>query len=190
MFTVQRCVFVACAVATFVVATAELLLRDWEARRALWLAEGWREEELGGPEWVAAIYAADLTWLVSGLISTRANRRIVARLLGRLAASSEASAAATVAELCGSHGTKKALALAKRRFRVLPFDAMSEADLSDAAANLATKQGDLFSKTCRADLGTCDAFVSHSWRDSKGTGGAEKYEALRLWATDFEAERA
>ena len=37
-------------------------------------------------------------------------------------------------------------------------------------------------------LGNCDAFLSHSWRDSSGAGGAAKWESLTRWANEFEDE--
>jgi len=69
-----------------------------------------------------------------------------------------AAAAATIASFVGGHSTGESLHAASGRFLVLPVAKMREEDL---ASNVAA--ADLRSRTQRAKLGECDAFLSHSW---------------------------
>jgi len=61
---------------------------------------------------------------------------------------------------------------------VLPLDALAEADL------LTNQDTGLHAKTTPAELGACDAFVTHSWQDD----GAAKFESLGAWAKKFVVE--
>ena len=51
--------------------------------------------------------------------------------------------------------------------------------MAQAGANLASS--DLASRTISVELGGCDAFLSHSWRDS----GAAKFAVLQRWRAQF-----
>ena len=122
MATLHRCVVV-----TFIVATVELFLIDWSSSRPR-----------GDPWRTAAIYAADLSWLLSVLFTSHYFRRASADLLGRLAVavSGEARTASSVAGLCGGIGAHHALALARRRFRCLPLSSLQPADIGDGQTDL------------------------------------------------------
>lgn len=89
--------------------------------------------------------------------------------------------AAAVASLLGGRNVETALAAAGSKFRVLSLDQLDESDMATS------NDTGLYKKTTAAELGTADAFVSHSWRDD----GKSKYAALLEWASSFvELERA
>ena len=76
--------------------------------------------------------------------------------------------AAAVAALLNSRtSVVEAITIAKRVFRVLPLDRLTPADFatSTTLSDIGRSVESLFSRTRRADLGDCDAFVSHSWHD-------------------------
>ena len=75
------------------------------------------------------------------------------------------------------HGEqRRLLSLARHSFRLIPFKSMSDTDL---VGNDGTS---LASRSVEANLGDCDAFVSHSWSDS----AKAKWEVLADWASAFE----
>lgn len=115
--------------------------------------------------------------VLSGSLFAPMQRGRVRAILARLAAnnSDEVQRAAAVSELTGDIGRDRALEEAKSHFRVLPFTALRERDLtthSDTGLNKLTH---------REELGCCDSFVSHSWSDD----GKEKFAALSEWAQRF-----
>ena len=108
-----------------------------------------------------------VTW---GVCSPR-NRGRLHRWLGSLGArgTQEQEAAALAALISGRGGGVAAvLQRAVERFRVLPLSSLTAADLVSNADT------GLNARVRPAALGTCDAFVSHSWRDD----GARKYSRL------------
>lgn len=74
----------------------------------------------------------------------------------------------------------RGLELARKKFRCLSFDKIQPNDLKNNKQK-GTKNA-MFDKTQSAKFGCCDAFISHSWSDN----GAQKYEALRSWAEEFQ----
>ena len=73
-------------------------------------------------------------------------------------------------------GTCDAVQTASLNFRTIAFSSLCEDDLTTNVA-----AADLRARTVPARLGQCDAFLSHSWRDS----GALKWRVLTAWASEF-----
>lgn len=84
--------------------------------------------------------------------------------------------AASLAFLIGSVPPKEAICMACRRFRCIRHSHLSLEILADNAPNAAHSA---LSQPCI--LGSCDAFVSHSWRDQ----GQAKWQALQAWGSAF-----
>ena len=136
-------------------------------------------------------FPAPFTWggyFVSGLgflfvyptIWSRPVRRGVLSWLGRLGSRGEERQAAAVAALMGAYSPAKALARGRATFCGLPVGALMAADL---ASNADTG---LHQRTVKLALGSCDAFMSHSWHDDADA----KWAALQAWAMRFEAATA
>ena len=107
-------------------------------------------------------------------------RRHMMAFLSSMTAEAETMSAASVAALLGGNSVSDSLGLAKKRFKSLCFTELKESDF----INKTEDEGEtntLFEKAKDTKLGTCDAFISHSWSDD----GAAKYEALRRWARNF-----
>jgi len=85
-------------------------------------------------------------------------------------------AAAGIAGLVGSTPASEVLAEATKRFRSIPLDQLDCDDVTDNEPDPG-----LFSKSLPTQLHRCDAFVSHSWRDS----APEKWAALQHWRGEF-----
>ena len=125
---------------------------------------------------LASFVPAGIAFLVCALVATAANRGRVLRRLGELGkAGGEQQQAAAVAALVGGSNPIKVLAMGADRFRTLPLDAIAEADL------LTNQDTGLHQKTTLAELGSADAFISHSWHDD----GAAKHAQLFAWARTF-----
>ena len=113
-----------------------------------------------------------LSCFLSGLISSPSNRGRLRRRLGGLGARGSAEQeAAAIAALIGGRSPAAALNLATRAFRVLPLEQLSASDLAS------NEDTGMYARTRQAELGACDAFLSHSWRDS----GDAKHAALVKW---------
>ena len=99
---------------------------------------------------------------------------------------SEGSAAAIAALVSSTGRPKQALEEARKRFRVLDVENLYDSDLSTGGnTDLASKAGlDLRARTRPEELGKCDVFFSHSWRDEDTAPGAKFYQ-LMAWAADF-----
>ena len=160
------------------------LRRLWLCLRLAFLGMGaflvqevWAQSLPGGDgSWGGEIYKI-VTWssfILCGLLTPRAWRARVTRVLGRIGSkdSDEQQQAASVAALVGGRNARQALDMATRRFRVLPLDVLAASDLQT------NDDTGLFAKTESATLGTCDAFISHSWRDD----GAAKHAAVLEWS--------
>jgi len=86
--------------------------------------------------------------------------------------------AASIASLVGNRSTRQALALAKKTFRAIAMDSLSQSDF------LTNKDTGLFQKTEIAKLGECDSFISHSWSDDP----YEKWAKLTEFNEDFKLD--
>ncbi|CAE7830117.1 unnamed protein product [Symbiodinium sp. CCMP2592] len=86
------------------------------------------------------------------------------------------AAAAGVASLIGACDVSVALKKAESQFRIIDCDMLQKDDLSDNQPSL-----HLFELSRPASLGSCDAFVSHSWRDDADA----KWDALQSWKHAF-----
>jgi len=88
-------------------------------------------------------------------------------------------AAAAIACLVGMVEPKKVMQQAEQRFRSIDLSKLSSEDLWDNAPD--PRLNALAEPT---KLGSCDAFVSHSWHDD----AAAKWEALQEWRSWFRAK--
>ncbi|CAE7523987.1 CBWD2 [Symbiodinium microadriaticum] len=86
------------------------------------------------------------------------------------------AAAVGVASLIGACDINVALKKAESQFRIIDCDMLQKHDLSDNQPSL-----HLFELSRPASLGSCDAFVSHSWRDDADA----KWDALQSWKQAF-----
>jgi len=82
--------------------------------------------------------------------------------------------AASVASLIGRLSAAEAFVAASRNFRAQPVSTLKRDELMDNKPNPA-----LHAKTIAAELGSVDAFMSHSWSDE----GSAKFDALHEWAS-------
>ena len=96
-----------------------------------------------------------------------------------LSARSEAVAAAVaVSTLIGSHGISEVQALAQRNFHRIWWKSLRKGHILNNAPDPS-----VFDLSEPAELGTVDAFVSHSWHDDP----VLKWDALEAWAEQFHA---
>jgi len=124
-----------------------------------------------------ATLMATVVWLVTAMLCNYRNRRTVHAWLLRLALTEEARGAATIAALVGRQGATHALQLAQFLFRVVVWESLEEGHLLSNRVH-----ADLPPIcTVAAPLGSCDAFLSHSWSDD----GHAKWRALHSWAERF-----
>jgi len=92
-------------------------------------------------------------------------------------------AASGIAAMIGDCSVDEALAQAKPRFRCVVAQQISPSYMEiSPVQELPTV--DLFTLTEHCDLGDCDAFVSHSWRDCP----TAKWESLQHWRQIFIAK--
>ena len=144
---------------------------------------------------------AGVIWIILALLTSPAVRGKLLRFLSQLGKTdNEEQSAAAIAALIGGSSIDVVLKTAAERFRALPVDAINVDDL------LSNKDTGLFTKTVPTTLGSCEAFISHSWRDGKPRGtpgipaqpkaqpntllppdadGNAKHKALCDWATRF-----
>ena len=116
------------------------------------------------------------SFILCSLVSTPANRGRVHRFLGSLGAKgSQQQQAASIAALVGGVNANIALANAEKRFTILPLGSLTQADLTSSMDTGLNK------RTKHAQLGECDAFMSHAWCDD----GVAKYASLQEWAKPY-----
>ena len=117
----------------------EALLWMWRLHRALLLSApvgsilsviliGFDGSELARTSATNLAWAS--VWVLTSALSSTHNRRRVTALLLRLTLKDEAQGAAAVAALVGRVGMGEALRLAKREFRVVPFETLHESHFS------------------------------------------------------------
>ena len=101
--------------------------------------------------------------------------------------SMEQDRAATISSLIAGKDPVRTLRDGKDAFRVLPFYALKESDLAPGAdlASAAEETKALQGRTRKAELGECDGFFSHSWRDD----GVKKFAKLTEWSRQFEGQK-
>ena len=112
------------------------------------------------------------------VLPSTARRQRVNAFIARMSQTPEEREATVIAMLVGRVGVHRVMRLAMDEFRVLEWSKLSEGDWDSSA------DSGLGDQTDRAQLGECDAFISHSWHDS----GSQKWSALSVWAADFEKE--
>ena len=178
------------------------LRRIWIALR---IGMGWVGLCMLVGGWMAAfnppaVFApTGLSIFAFSVLMTPTVRARVTRYFGSIGSQNytEQQQAAAVAALIGTdEDAAHALQMAKDRFRTLDLDRLSEADLARKTADPT-----LHAKTQPAELGQCDAFVSHSWVCARAIKlplgihlstvrtallwqsdeGARKYETLLEW---------
>jgi hypothetical protein len=145
-------------------------------------AEGWAAVDLSPYSTILnalrSLLPAGIAFLLCSLVSYKANRGRTLRLLSWLGRTGdEQQQAAAIASLIGGKSVGAVLEMAASRFRTLPIDACSEEDW------LSNEDTGLHEKTNHSRLGTCAAFVSHSWRDD----GKAKYRELSNWDAAYRA---
>ena len=116
------------------------------------------------------------SWGILPLLATPAVRRRIQAKLMSLTMNAQAKEAATITQLVGGIGVRRALHLARQRFRVIHFDALQELDFASS------QDTGCYARAVQASLGSCDVFMSHSWSDS----WTAKWETLSEWAAEFE----
>jgi len=125
-------------------------------------------------------YVTAVVWFTAAMMTSGRNLRRVHAWLRRLTMSEQARAAAAIAAMVGGHKrASEALSVAESRFGGVPFDALEESDFGHC------DMGALSSKVVKLQLGQCDAFLSHSWRDNASL----KWAALSQWSLAFHRER-
>ena len=138
------------------------------------LAPDWLDTLHGGRgRFISIISFA--SFALAALAFSPRNRGRVLRRLHDISSTrgSKEQEAASVAALLGSRGAAATLAKACGRFRALPLDVLSRAELMN---NKPDPQ--MHGKTVEARLGEVDAFASHSWSDD----GDAKFDTLHKWA--------
>ena len=135
------------------------------------------------PPYVMVLISA---WLIVLIISTSPMRRgKFISLLGRLLLGNEVQSAATIASMLpGGKSAEKTISTALKKFRSLPFAALTVQDLAT------NKDTGLQNKTiaARSDgdvAGSVSAFMSHSWSDP----AESKFKTLSQWAHAREEAR-
>ena len=123
--------------------------------------------------------AHGITDLVFPLLLRPEVRRHVTKLLHRMAGDRDDERAAAIAAMVGGVGVEKAAELAEKSFRAIPHEKMKLVDFLNS--DLASSNDDLRARTISCQLGFCDAFMSHSWRDDAGA----KWHTLSIWAEAF-----
>ena len=128
--------------------------------------------------------------LFMGILPSAAKRRRAMAFLRRLAQTAEEGEATTIGTLIGQMGAARAFEYATQTFRVVNGPELKAADFSAISYGVIVNSGtrqDItsleFHRTQHADLGDCDAFISHSWRDD----GTERWQSVVQWMSTFEA---
>merc|ERR1719401_3365853 len=107
---------------------------------------------------------------------SRTRQRVHAWLMQTYGAvGNSAAAAASIAGLLGDATPKTTLARASTRFRCVDLSKISYEDL------LPDARSDLYGQSVKTLPGSCDAFISHSWRDCP----TAKWFALQTWRSEF-----
>ena len=131
------------------------------------------------PDGIPIISYSVCALLWSAVTTPRARGAALA-WVARLGSTAEERSAAVVAGLC-SHAklsTSQLLPSAEENFRVVSFDKLRASDFD------LSRPSQVQDHSHKAELGMCDAFLSHSWHDSP----TAKWDALCRWASDFEKE--
>ena len=127
--------------------------------------------------------------ILAGALPTPRRRGLMVRKLSKLVSSGamEQDRAATISSLIAGRDPVRTLRDGKEAFRVLPIDALKESDIAPGAnlASAAEETKALQLRTLKADLGGCDGFFSHSWRDD----GVKKFAKLTEWSRQFEGQK-
>ena len=143
---------------------------------------------LHDPEMLALLGCALSFVVVGAALPSATNRGWAYAQLSRLMLVAEDREAAAVAGMLARISPRKLSLLAHESFRVLPFSALQESDITGSATTVERDptanfdKGALHLRTVPAQLGECDVFLSHSWHDPP----MPKWRALRRWASTFE----
>ena len=134
---------------------------------------------------IMATMVIGVIFLLGALVWTPSCRARVLRQVGFVGKykSPYQTAAAIAAHLNSRASVVEAIMVAQRMFRVLPLHQLTVADFapSTTLADVGRTVASLSSRTQAAELGRCDAFVSHSWHDDASRKHA-KLNAL-TWNT-------
>lgn len=151
------------------------------------------------PKLVGDLYSC----LVGVLVALLAMPRYRSKLQWMVLSSSpfhergEVAAACAISALLGGVSPRDVMAAARQAFRALPVSALHVSDLehslSSATSATATvaEKGELYARTVPVALGSCHAFMSHSWSDARDLRGAEaKMAGIERWASDHRDKHA
>ena len=156
-----------------------VVLRLWAlgTALALYLSAGFFSASLrdNGDHQRDMLFAATSLLVFLALLPTYRNRQRIHALLGRCASPPEERQAAAIAALIGGMPHEHVMQLAQSSFLVLPWGVLS---LDHFASSGDTGLSRL---AVPAALGSCDAFISHSWHDLP----EPKWRALQSWAAEF-----
>ena len=120
-------------------------------------------------------------FLVAFVIGAQRHRLV--SFLASMTTKTETREAAIIAALLGNANPTACLEIAQQKFRSIPFEELRQDDFT-RNTETAGETNVLFSKTSPCELGSCDAFLSHSWKDH----GPHKFAALSQWAEQFKEQ--
>ena len=128
--------------------------------------------------------------LFMGILPSAGRRRRAMAFLRRLAQTVEEGEATTIGSLIGRIDASRAFEYATQTFRVVDGHGLEAADFGESSYDVMISResrahaGFLDSRRTRhVDLGECDAFISHSWREN----GTEQWHSVMQWMSTFEA---
>ena len=151
------------------------LLATAAALFAAWLALRCATQDFAATPDFPGLAALATSSMLCALATAPRNRVALHRFMLKRYRAGEARTSAMIAAMMGRSSHEQVLRLAEKSFRVLPLAGITEAHL---ASNADT---DMFSLTQKMPLGSCDAFISHSWSDP----GERKHEVLTEWHEEF-----
>ena len=125
--------------------------------------------------------------IITVLCSTPDRRRRFMAFLISMVAHRQVRLATCVTALLGRSNVRQALTLAKSRFRTISFEECAQQDYTSSWI----KHEATYGKTKKTRLGSCDAFISHSWHDDgpKKFDKASVINRIRSSATTFKKKR-
>lgn len=139
---------------------------------------GWEVHKIDG---TLMFVATDVLGLVAALHPSL-RTRLHSWLIQWFDAAGATAAAAGIAGLVGNCSEEKALSEASHRFRAIGLDQLSFDCFRTSPIH---ESSTLFEQASQVKLGSCDAFISHSWHDDP----VLKYESLKRWQSTFTQEK-
>eukprot|EP00746_Dinoflagellata_sp_MGD_P157652 gnl/MRDRNA2_/MRDRNA2_86275_c0_seq2.p1 gnl/MRDRNA2_/MRDRNA2_86275_c0~~gnl/MRDRNA2_/MRDRNA2_86275_c0_seq2.p1 ORF type:complete len:495 (+),score=55.37 gnl/MRDRNA2_/MRDRNA2_86275_c0_seq2:197-1486(+) len=137
-----------------------------------------------------SLFTSAVLCTVSQGLATKKNRMRFSAFLMQVAFTKEEREAVVIAKLVTDGGSIDTLTSnAQQMFRVIPWPLVNNMMHWDTAIASTSKvkncnfmETGLYAATQPAEMGECDAFLSHSWHDN----AQSKLRALSAWASEFE----